>query len=171
MFVAHALADEKLTRNFNWDSSNDLCWRTFLFIWIECFNFPSLNFKSPLYSFFSRWHGCKSSGITSCPVREMALRTFSSRTLSPMSWDTGFTSRDSLRWYWALLTNFVLTGLFIGAEEYCNSLLSTNQTLNPHAKVSNLSSKAFNWKFNNGEGKKRSLLYGDHTEEKRWWLH
>ena len=97
---------KSLTENFNWDSLKDFCWGTFLFTWIERFNFLSLNFKITLSLFFSRWHACISSGVTSCPVGEMALHTVSSRTLSPMSRSTGVTSRDSLRWYWALFTAF-----------------------------------------------------------------
>ena len=123
---------KSLPENFNWDSSNDFCWRTFRLIWIERFNFLSLNFKITLSLFFSQWHACKSSGVTSCPVREMALHTVSSRTLFPMSRGTGLISRDCLRWYWALWQHFILTGLFVGVEEYYNSLLSTNKTLTPH---------------------------------------
>ena len=73
------------------------CWGTFLFIWIERFNFLSLNFEITQSLFFSRWHACKSSGVTSCPVMEVAQHTVSSRTLSPMSRSTGLTSRDPLR--------------------------------------------------------------------------
>ena len=103
------------------------CWRTFLFIWIERFNFLSLNFEITQSLFFSRWHACKSSGVTSCPVMEVAQHTVSSRTLSPMSRSTGLTSRDPLRWYWALLAAFRSNWLFVGAEEYYSSLLLTLQ--------------------------------------------
>ena len=138
---------KSLPENFNWDSSNDFCWRTFLFVWIERFNFLSLNFKITLSLFFSRWHACKSSGVISCPVREMALHIVSSRTLSPISRGNGLTSRDSLRWYSALLTAFrsnwiirwcrrVLQFFVINKSDFNFSCLA--------AKVSNLSFKAFN---------------------------
>ena len=84
-FIAHTFAHKRLTENFNWESSNDVCWRNLLFIWIERCNFLSLNFKIILFLYFSRWHACKSSEVTSCTVREIALQAVSSKTLSPMS--------------------------------------------------------------------------------------
>ena len=132
VFIAHALADESLPENFNWHSSNGLCWRTFLFIWIERFNFLSWNFKITLSLFFSRWNACKSSGVTSCSVREKAAHTVSARTLSPMSRGTRLSLEISSGDTWRCWQHFVLTGLFVGVEEYYNSLLLTNQTLTPH---------------------------------------
>ena len=100
--------------------------------------------------FFSWWHMCKSSGATSCPLREMALHTVSSRMLSPISRSTGLTSRDSLWWYWALLTAFrpnwimcwcrrVLQFFVIKQSDFNSSCLAS--------KVSNLSFKALTWQL------------------------
>ena len=85
--------------------------------------------------FFSRWHACKSSGVTSCPVRVMALHTVSFRTLSPTSRGTGLTSRASLLIYWALLTAFRSNSII----DWCRRVFTIlcyyqtlNQTLTPH---------------------------------------
>ena len=68
--------------------------------------FFSLNFAITLSLFFSQWHLCKSSKITSVLVMEIDLHTAFSELLSPMSRDSRLNSRDSLWWFWALLTAF-----------------------------------------------------------------
>ena len=76
------------------------------FICTLCFNFLSLNLTITLSRFDIQWHACRSLGTTSWPVNDKALHIVSSRTLSWISWDTGFNSRVSLLWYCALLTAF-----------------------------------------------------------------
>ena len=137
---------KNLPENFNWDSSNDFCWRTFLFIWIECFNFLSLDFKIFIFLFFSRWHAWKSSGVTSSPVREMALHTVSFTTLSPMSRDTGLTFRDFVRWYWVFLATFRSSWIISWCRRVLQFFIIYKSDFNSSSlaeKVSNLSFKAF----------------------------
>ena len=57
--------------------------------------------------FFKRWWACKSFGLTSCPVKEIAFQMFSSSSSLLIDGGTGFTSTDSRRWYWALVTAFL----------------------------------------------------------------
>ena len=138
---------KSLPENFNWDSSNDFCWRTFLFIWTECFNFLSLNFKITLSLFFSRWHARKSSGVTSCPVRKIALHTVSSRALSQMSRGTGLSCRDSLWWYWELLTAIRSNWIICWCRRVFQFFVINKSDFNSSclvAKVSNLPFKTFN---------------------------
>ena len=141
---------KSLPENFNWDSSNDFCWITFLFIWIEHFNFLSLNFRITLFLFFSWWHMCKSSGATSCPFREMALHTASSRMLSPILRSTGLTSRDSLWWYWALVTAFRSNWIMCWCRRVLQFFVIKQSGFNFSclaSKVSNLSFKALTWQL------------------------
>ena len=120
----------------------------------------------------------------------MTLHTVSSRTLSPMSWSTGLTSRDSLRWYWALLAEFCSNWIIRSCRRVLQFFVINFLCL--AAEVSSLSFKALNWqlmsdiwssssinffllkfsilnsKSKNDEGikdTKRSVFYGNHTEK------
>ena len=71
-----------------------------------CLSFLHLNFTITNYFFFKRWQACKSSGLTSCLVKENALQMFSSSSSLLIDEGTGFTSTDFCWWYWALVTAF-----------------------------------------------------------------
>ena len=138
---------KSLPKTFNWNNFKDFCWRTFLFIWIKAFNFLSLNFKIALSLFFSRWHACKSPGVTSYPVREIALHTVSFipnvteprvnfQSLPPVYWAlmTAFRSNWIIRWCRRVLQFFV-----INKSDFNSSCLAE--------KISNPSPKTFNWQL------------------------
>ena len=69
--------------------------------------FLRLNFTITNYFFFKRWQACKSPGLTLCLVKENALQIFSLSFPSLIDGEVGFTSTDSRRWYWALVTAFL----------------------------------------------------------------
>ena len=123
---------KSLPKKFNWRSSKDFCWRTFMFIRIEDFNFLSSSFKITLSWHFSRWHTCKSSEVTSCPVREICLWSVPLKSCPQFHWAPGklleILSFDIER-YWK---HFSLIVWFVGVEEYCNFLFSTDYILTPH---------------------------------------
>ena len=124
---------KSLPENFNWESSKDFCWITFLFIWIARWNFLSLKFIIALSLFFSRWHTCNSSGVISWQVKEIALQTVFSRTLPPMLRGIGLiTSGNSFRWYWALLKAFYSNWIICWCRRALQFFLSTDQTLTLH---------------------------------------
>ena len=105
--MVHILSLTKsFPENFNLGSSKDFWCKFLSFICTLCFNFLSLNLTITLSRFDIRWHACRSSGTTSWPVNNKALHIVSSRTLSWISWGTGFNSRVSLLWYCALVTAF-----------------------------------------------------------------
>ena len=131
------------------ESSKDFCWITFLFIWIARLNFLSLKFIITLSLFFSRWHTCNSSGVISWQVKEIALQTVFSRTLSPMLRGTGLTtSGNSFRWYWALLKAFYSNWIICWCRRALQFFFINRSDFNSSCfepKVSNLSFNAFNW--------------------------
>ena len=126
----------------------DICLRTFLLIWIEHLNFLPLNLEIALSLFFNRWDECKSSGVTSCPVKEIALHTAFSKTLSPVSLGTGLTSTDYLLRYWELLTAFRSYCVIRWCRKVFQFFVVTSLDFNSscfEAKVPDLSFNAFNW--------------------------
>ena len=82
-FSWHVLSDMKsLPENLSWRRSSDLFWRFLLLTSMLHLSFLHLNFTITDSFFFKRWQACKSSGLTSCPVKESALQMF---TLSSSS--------------------------------------------------------------------------------------
>ena len=71
-----------LRENLSWCRSSDLFQRFFLLTSMLRLSFLHLNFTITDSFFFKRWQACKSSGLTSCPVKESALQMF---TLSSSS--------------------------------------------------------------------------------------
>ena len=107
-FSWHMLSDMKsLPENLSWRRSSDLFRRFFRLISTLCLCFLHLNFTITDSFFFERWQACKWFGLTSCPVKESALQMFSSSSSSLIDGGTGFTSTNSCRWYWALVTAFL----------------------------------------------------------------
>ena len=101
------LSDMKsLPENLSWRRSSDLFRRFFLLTITLRLSFLHLNFTITNSFFFKRWQACKSSGLTSCPVKESALQMFISSSSALIDGWTGFTSTDSRRWYWAFVTAF-----------------------------------------------------------------
>ena len=102
------LCDMKsLSENFSWHRSSDLFWR---FFWLNStfrLSFLHLNFAITNSFFFKWWQACKSFGLTLCPVKESASQMFSLSSSSLIDGGIGFTSTDSRRWYWALVTAFL----------------------------------------------------------------
>ena len=98
---------KSLPENFSWRRSSDLFRRFFLLTRTLHLSLLHLNFTITDAFFFRRWQAYKSSGLTSCPVREIALQIFSSSSSSLTHGGTGFTSTDSRRWYWALINAFL----------------------------------------------------------------
>ena len=102
------LSDMKsLPENFSRCRSSDLFKRIFRLISTFCLSFLHLNFTITDSFFFKRWRACKLFGLTSCPVKESDLQMFSSSSSSLIDEGIGFTSTDSRRWYWALVTAFL----------------------------------------------------------------
>ena len=102
------LSDMKsLPENLSWRRSSDLFRRFFLLTITLRLSFLHLNFTITNSFFFKRWQACKSSGLTSCPVKESALQMFISSSSALIDGWTGFTSTDSRRWYWAFVTAFL----------------------------------------------------------------
>ena len=96
-----------LRENLSWCRSSDLFQRFFLLTSMLRLSFLHLNFTITDSFFFKRWQACKSSGLTSYPVKESALQMFTSSSSSLIDGGTGFTSTDSRRWYWAFVTAFI----------------------------------------------------------------
>ena len=107
-FSWHLLSNMKsLPENFSWPRCSDLFRGFFLLTRTLRLIFQHLNFTITDSFFFRRWQACKSSDLTSCPVRESALQMFSSSSSSLIDGGTGFISTNSRRWYWALVTAFL----------------------------------------------------------------
>ena len=78
-FSWHRLSDMKsLPENFSWRRSSDLFRSFFRLTSTFCLSFLHLNFTITDSFFFKRWQACKSSGLTSCSVKESAWQMFSS---------------------------------------------------------------------------------------------
>ena len=76
-FSWHMLSDMKsLRENLSWCRSSDLFQRFFLLTSMLCLSFLHLNFTITDSFFFKRWQACKSSGLTSCSLKESALQMF-----------------------------------------------------------------------------------------------
>ena len=95
-FSWHMLSDMKsLPENLSGCRSSDLFRRFFLLTSItDSF-------------FFKWWQACKSSGLTSCPVKESALQMLILSSSSLIDGGTGFTSTNSRSWYWAFVNAFL----------------------------------------------------------------
>ena len=107
-FSWHMLPDMKsLPENFSRHRSSDLFQRFFRLTSTFCLSFIHLHFTITDSFFFKWWQTCKSFGLTSCPVKESASQMFSSSSSSLIDGGIGFTSTDSHRWYWALVTAFL----------------------------------------------------------------
>ena len=109
-FSWHMLSDMKsLPENFSWRRSSDLFRRFFPLTSTLRLSFIHLNFTTTDFFLFKRWQACKSSGLTTCPVKENALQMFSSSS-SQIDGGRGkvylhrFSSRQ---WYWTLVTAFL----------------------------------------------------------------
>ena len=99
---------KSLPENFSWRRSLDLFQRFFRLASTFCLSFLlHLNFKITDSFFFKRWQACKSFGLPSCWVKKSASQMFSSSSSSLIDGGIGFTSTDSRRWYWALVTAFL----------------------------------------------------------------
>ena len=106
-FSWHMLSNmQSLPENFSWCRSSDLFWWFFQLTRTLHLSFLHSNFTITNSFFFRWWQACKSSGLTSCLVRESALQMFSSSSLSLIDGGTGFTSTYSCQWYWAFLSNW-----------------------------------------------------------------
>ena len=102
------LSDRKsLPENFSWRRSSDLFRRFFRLTSTFCLSFLHLILTITDFFFFKRWQTCKSFGLISCPVKESASQMFSWSSSSLIDGGIGFTSTDSRRWYWALVTVFL----------------------------------------------------------------
>ena len=74
-FSWYMLSDMKsLPENLSWRRSSDLFRRFFLLTITLRLSFLHLNFTITNSFFFKRWQACKSSGLTSCPVKEVLCR-------------------------------------------------------------------------------------------------
>ena len=107
-FSWHMLSDMKsLPENLSWRRSSDLFRRFFLLTSTLHLSFLHLHFSITDSFFFKRWQACKSSGLTSCPVKESTLQMFTSSSSSLIDGGTEFTSTDTRRWYWTFVTAFL----------------------------------------------------------------
>ena len=89
-FSWHMLSDMKsLPENLCWRRSSDLFRRFFLLTSTLRLSFLHLHFTITDSFFFKRWQACKSSGLTSCPVKESALQMFTSSSSSLIDGGTG----------------------------------------------------------------------------------
>ena len=79
--------------------------------------------------FFKLWHAWRSSGFTWWLVRDNALQTLFSRTLSPIDTGTGFISSGSWWWYWALLTAFLSHWTIYSVSKQLRFLLTVSSEL------------------------------------------
>ena len=104
---------KSLPANFSSLRFSELLRRFFVSIRIFCFSFIDLNFPIAVSLFFRKWHAWRSSGITSGPVRQRALKTLCSSSFLLIDAGTGFISIDSRRWYWALLTAFLSSWMIL----------------------------------------------------------
>ena len=131
---------KSLPEHLSWCRSSDLFRRSFLLISTLRLSFLHLHFTITDSFFFKRWQACKSSGLTSCPVKENALQKFTLSSSSLAEGGTWFTSTDSRRWYWAFATAFLSNWTTISVNNLLQFLAiakSDETTSNPLKKSSN----------------------------------
>ena len=122
-FSWHMLSDMKnLPENLSWRRSLDLFQRFFLLASTLRLSFLYLNFIITDSFFFKRWQACKSFGFNSCPIKESTLQMFTSSSSSLIDGWTGFTSTDSRRWNWALVTAFLSNWITLSINSLYSSL-------------------------------------------------
>ena len=144
---AHTLTHAKFSRSFNLESSKDFWCKFLRFICTLCFNFLSLNLIITLSRFDIRWHAYRSSGTTFWPVNNKVLHIVSYRTLSWISWGTGFNSRLCVLWYCALLTSFFSKWMIQEYNRELHLVITTKSDLGSSyflEKLSNLSVSSLN---------------------------
>ena len=138
VFMAHARWMKSLPENLSWRRSSNLFQRFFLLESMLHLSFLHLNFTITDSFLFKWWQACKSSGLTSCPVKESALQMFTSSSSSLINGGTGFTSIDSCQgaFVTAFLSNW--TTLLV------NNLLQFLAIAKSDETTSNLLKKSLN---------------------------
>ena len=90
--------------------------------------------------FFRWWHAWKSSEVTTWSVRKEAMQIFSSSSSLLIDAGAGFTSIDSPRWYWILLTAFLSSWII----RLLRRRLQFFEKANSEDRISNLLVKSSN---------------------------
>ena len=117
---------KSLPEKLSWVRPSDLLRRFFLLIRMLRLFFLHLNLIITVSFFFKRWHAWRSSDFTSWPVRDNALQTLLSRTSSSIEAGTGFISRDSRRWCYALLTALLSNWIILSPSKRLQFLLTVS---------------------------------------------
>ena len=115
----------------------DFFWLTSTF----CLSFLHLNFTITDSFFFKQWQACKLFALTWCLVKESDLQMFSSSPSSLIDGGTGFTSTDSHRWYWTLVTAFLSNWTTLLVSNLLQFLVMAKSD----EITSNLLKKSSNW--------------------------
>ena len=137
-FSWHMLSKTKsLSEKLTWARTFDLLRRSFLLIRMLHSYFLHLNLTITVSFLFKRWHTWISSGFTSWPVKDSALQTLLLRTSLPIDAGTGFTSIDSRRWHWALLTTFLSSWTILSFNKRLQVLVtnSSKERISYHLKI------------------------------------
>ena len=141
-FSWHMLSNMKsLPENLSWRRSSDLFRRFFQLTSTFCLSFLHLNFTITDSFFFKWWQACKSFGLTSCPVKASASQMFSLSSSSLIDGGIGFTSTDSRRWYWTLVTAFLFSWTTLSVSNLLQFLVMAKSD----EATSNLLKKSSNW--------------------------
>ena len=106
-----------------------------------CLSFLHLNFTITDSFFFKQRQACKLFALTSCLVKESDLQMFSSSPSSLIDGGTGFTSIDSHRWYWTLVTAFLSNWTTLLVSNLLQFLVMAKSD----ETTSNLLKKSSNW--------------------------
>ena len=126
-FFWYILSDMKsLPENFRWHRFSDLFQGFFLSTSTPCLSFLHSNFTITNCFFFKQCQPCKSSGLTSCLVKESALQMFSLSSSSLIDGETQFTFTDSYWWYWALVNAFLSNWTTVSVNNLLHFLVMAN---------------------------------------------
>ena len=127
VLVTHAFWKEEPVRKI---SLSENIWFTTEVLPVDTLLLSTFKFNYYIVSFFFRWwHAWRSSSFTLWQVRDNVLQILFSRTSSPMDAGTGFISRDSWRWYWALLMAFLSNWTILSVSKLLQILLTVSSEL------------------------------------------
>ena len=132
---------KNLPQNLSWHRCSDIFRWFFLLTTTPRLSFLNLNFAITDSFLLKRRQACKWSGITSCLGKEITLQMFSLSSSSMIDWVAGFTSTDSRRWSWALVTAFFSNWTILSV----NNLFQFLVLAKSDETFSNLHKKSLNW--------------------------
>ena len=130
---------KSLPENHNSDRSKDLSFKFFQLKRTFCLCFRHLNLTMTRFRFFKWWHESSCSGVTLAPVRDKALKSFSSKISSSRLSGTEFISIVSFCNIENLSPHSFPAELFFVTDDYNSFLISAILSRFCHVKSLNFS--------------------------------